>query len=64
VKGEKPSSLIKAGRYKLINKTGAKSFENDEESSLVDKKVEISNLDLIQDMVRIVGLKEVFFNNK
>jgi len=31
-------------------------IKNDEESSLVDKRFEISNLDLIRDMIRFVIL--------
>ena len=33
--------------------------ENDEESSLVDKRFELSNLDLIKDMDSIIKLEEV-----
>jgi len=34
-------------------------INNDEESSLVDKRFEISNLDLIRDMIGILMLEEV-----
>ena len=36
--------------------------KNDEESSLVDKRFEISNLDFIKDMVNIMNLEMVFTN--
>jgi len=45
-----------------LKKQGIKKLpiKNDEESSLVDKAIEISNLDLIKDVDKIVKLLEVF----
>jgi len=38
--------------------------EIDEESCFVDKVIEISNLDLIRDMVNILNLGKVFTENR
>ena len=36
--------------------------ENDKESLLVDKSIQISNLELIRDMDRIIKLEEILNN--